>query len=128
MQGPRRWRGPCCIISGLEATGEPERQAVAVVVVEIVGEDGSGRGSAGTIDTIVSSSRFIGCFTLQKVLDDEAGEGETKDGGDVRHGAVDLGFGGAPFVVQQVGTAVTRLVFGTHAGFGAASARLPQVG
>ena len=58
------------------------------------------------------------------MLDDEAGEGEAEDGGDVGGGAVDLGFRGAPLVVEEVGTTLTGGGFGTHAGLGAAGVGL----
>ena len=54
------------------------------------------------------------------VLHHQSGESEAEDGGDVGGGAVDLCFGGAPFVVDEVGVACRDDGFRTEAGAGAA--------
>ena len=64
---------------------------------------------------------------LEDVLDEETGEGEAEDGGGVGYGAVDLGFGGAPLVIEEVLATGTLGGFGTDALGGATTVVFAEV-
>ncbi len=48
---------------------------------------------------------------IYSVLDDQTSKHKAEDGSDVSEGAIDLGFRGAPLMVQQVGITRTYLRF-----------------
>ncbi len=55
-----------------------------------------------------------GGLFLDGILYHETRKEEPEDGGDVRQGTIDLGFGRTPFVVEEVGVAGTEFGLGTH--------------
>lgn len=66
--------------------------------------------------------------SLEEVLHDEAGHHETEDGGDMRHGAVDLRFAVVPVVSQEVGATFLRVGAVADGGFVAVDGCFAKVG